>query len=176
MVRKIGAKRKKAPAKRKTTGRRRRRMSGIGSMNMQGMAMKAAGLVAGAVLAREANTIAVKQFPTLSPMMSGIGQIALGILIPHFVKNNKFVADMGDGMIANGGMVVIVSTGAISGMGHLGASNMRTYRINGRNNMRAIAGTNNLPTVAGLNSGSTVAGAGVGYSSKRSRFRGVYGA
>lgn len=145
MVRKIGAtkkRRKAAPARRKTS-RRRHRISGVGDMG--GMLSKAGGLVVGACVARELNTLLVKMFPSIgsSPVMSGALQIAAGFVLPKFVKG-AFVANMGDGMIANGGMVVVVSTGVISGISDRGA-----YRINGTSNLKVINGTNKLPVVNG---------------------------
>src|ERR1700692_1723036 len=126
MRRKVGTTRRKAVSgtkRRKTTRRRRRGIGAAG--NMTGMLMTAAGLVAGSVAARELNTVIVKQFPSFSPMMSGVAQMAVGFILPMVAKNNKFVTDLGYGMIANGGMVTIVSTGLISG-----PQNTMRYRIN----------------------------------------------
>jgi hypothetical protein len=108
------------------------------------MVQKAGGLVVGAVAARELNTLAVKFFPTLTPMISGILQMGVGFMLPKFVKG-AFFANMADGMIANGGMVTIVSTGIISG-----TSDTMTYRINGTSNLKVIGrGTDNLRVVNG---------------------------
>lgn len=162
MVRKIGAKRRrKAAPKRRTTHRRRRRISGLSGSDLSGIAMKVLGVGTGAIAARELNTIAVKQFPGLSPLLSGVGQVVAGIVLPMVVKNNKFVADMGDGMAANGVMVIAVSTGVISG-----ANNTVSYRISGGrprgmgalSSSAAVAGLNPGGMVAGLNSGMSVAG------------------
>lgn len=174
MVRKIGGKRRRkaSPKRKTTTRRRRRRISGLSGLDFGGIAMKVAGVGVGAIAARELNTIAVKQFPGLSPMISGVGQVAVGILLPMFVKGNKFVADMGDGMCANGVMVIAVSTGVISGK-----ENTVSYRISGGrprgmgalNSGAAVAGMNPGRTVAGLNSGIAVAGAG------RRKVRAIHG-
>jgi hypothetical protein len=155
MRRKTTRKRKAAAPRRKTT-RRRRRISGIGSTDVQGMAMKALGLVAGACAGRELNTLIVKMVPSFPPKMSGLAQMAVGFVLPMMVKNNKFIADMGAGMIANGGMVEVVNLGLISGMGN--NPSKITYRINGtggRGSLNAINGTGNLSAVSGL---STVSG------------------
>jgi hypothetical protein len=155
---KIGATRKRAKshAKRKPTrSRSRRRVSGIGKIDIGGIAMKAAGLGAGAIAARELNTIGAKSLPSVfgNPMISGFIQIAAGVLLPIFVKGNKFVADMGDGMIANGIMVEAVTLGVISGVGD--DSPTRQYKINGftgsgSTGLRVIAGTGNLKTIAAV--------------------------
>lgn len=144
MVRKIsGAKRrKKAVSGTKTkTRRRRRRISGTN--DMMGMLEKAGGLVLGAVGGRELNTIAVKMVPTLSPMISGLLQAGVGFLLPKFVKGSFFQA-VGDGMIANGGMVVIVSTGIINGP----TNGRMAYRVNGgTDKLNVIGGTSKLNVI-----------------------------
>jgi hypothetical protein len=149
-------KRRSAP-KRKTTSRRRRRISGIGSFDLGGVAIKVAGLGAGAIAARELNTLLVKMSPTtFTPMVSGLVQIAGGVFLPMLVKGNAFVNDMGDGMIANGVMVEAVNLGLISGVG--GGGKM-SYRINGPGNLSAVAGPGRLRAIAGGNGMiSTVAG------------------
>lgn len=147
MVRKLnGHKRSKskvgATHKRKTHRSRRRRVSGVNDMS--GMMQKAGGLVVGSVAARELNALAVKFFPTLSPIMSGLLQMGAGFVLPKFIKG-AFFQNVADGMIANGGMVTIVSTGIISG-----TSDTMTYRINGTSNLKVIGrGTSNMPVING---------------------------
>ena len=143
--RRVGGGRKKThTAKRKTTHRRRRHIGAAG--NIGSMATEAVSIVAGAVAAREFNTLAVKFFPSLSPMVSGILQVGLGFALPKFVKGS-FVAGMGKGMIANGGMVAIVSTGLING------SDTMTYRINGTNQLSVVGrGTDRINVINGPNS------------------------
>lgn len=147
MVRKLnGHKRSKSKvgAAKKRTHRRRRGIRGANDIS--GMLQKAGGLVVGAVAARELNTLAVKFFPTLSPMISGIIQMGAGFVLPKFVKG-AFFQNMADGMIANGGMVTIVSTGIISGAG-----DTMTYRINGTSNLKVIGrGTSNMQVINGPN-------------------------
>lgn len=151
MRRKTGGTRKKASTK--TPARkhhRKRRISGVNDIG--GMLQKAGGLVIGAVGGRELNTIAVKMFPSLTPLMSGIMQMAVGYALPKFVKG-AFIEHMGSGMIANGGMVAIVATGVISG------SNDRiAYRINGTSNLKVINGTSHLPVVNGVGQNYQVSG------------------
>jgi hypothetical protein len=146
MVRKTGGTRKKAHHRvsgvKHKTHRRRRRVSGMGDIS--GMAEKAGGLVIGAVAARELNTLASK-FVTLSPLMSGVLQMAVGLALPKFVKG-AFFQNMGDGMIANGGMVAIVATGVITGNG---GGRYGAYQISGTANLPVINGTANLPVING---------------------------
>lgn len=142
MVRKIGGTRKKAKKAPVKTHHRKRRISG--THDMGGMIQKAGGLVVGSVAGRELNTIAVKMFPTLSPLVSGVIQMAVGYMLPKFVKGAFFDA-MGSGMIANGGMVAIVATGVISG-----PNDRIAYRINGTSNLKVINGTAHLPVVNGV--------------------------
>jgi hypothetical protein len=147
MIRKVrvgGTRRKKAAVgghRKHTTRRRRRRISGIGDMG--GMAERAGGLILGSVAARELNTLGVKMFPSLTPTMSAIMQMGIGLALPKFAKG-AFMQNIGDGMIANGGMVLIVSTGLISGI-----NDRMAYRVNGVSNMKVINGTNRLPVVSG---------------------------
>lgn len=140
----------KSPAKKKgTVGAKKRKparrgIRGVG--DIAGMATKAGGLVLGAVGGRELNTVAVKMFPSLTPVMSGLLQMAVGVALPKFFKG-AFVQNVGDGMLANGGMVLIVSTGIISG-----ASDTMTYRLNGTsmlNVVNGVRGTSRLNVVNG---------------------------
>jgi hypothetical protein len=144
MRRKVSSGRGGPVAGKKRTHRRRRGI-GASKLNIEDMAMTAGGLIAGSVAARELNTVIVKQFPSFSALVSGLVQMGLGFIIPMFVKNNKFVRDMGYGMIANGGMVTIVSTGLISGQKRL------SYRVNGPLNLDAVNGTSALRVVSGIN-------------------------
>ena len=128
------------------TRRRRRRVSGIGKLDVGGVLMDVAGLVGGAIIAREASNIVLKQFPGTSPLIIGIGQIGAGVLLPRLLKS-KLGQDLGNGMVAFGGQVVAVNLGVISG-------NMprTSYRImSGTNQLTAIAGTNRLTAIAGVN-------------------------
>lgn len=143
----IGRKRR-SPAKRKTSTRRRRRgISGIGSIDIGGLATKIAGLGAGSIAARELNSVLIKEFPTLTPLVSALIQVGGGVILPMLVKNNRWVADMGDGMIANGVMVAAVNVGIISGTN----PSMMSYRIGNANGGRlnVIAGGQQLRAIAG---------------------------
>ncbi len=158
MRRKIGSthRRRKAAPRRKTTTRRRRRISGIGKIDAGGLLMKAAALGAGAIAGRELKTLLIKILPSMSPMIVNVAGIGIGGILPMFVKNNKFVADMADGIMANGVMELVVSTGIIKGIGNDGS--MMTYRINGSPRLRTIAGGGSLSAIAGGGSLSAIAG------------------
>lgn len=141
-------------AKSKTAPRRKkRRVSGAG--DLMGMVMKAGGLILGAVGARQLNAIAVKFFPSLDAKLSGAIQILAGYMLPKYVKG-PFFANFGDGMIANGGMVLIVNVipalaGVMNGtLGAVGGDTM-TYRIGGTSYMKSVGGTDRLRVVAGTN-------------------------
>lgn len=137
---KVGATHKKRTTKKPAVRRHKRRISGANDMG--GMALTAGGLIAGSVAARELNTI-VSKMVTLSPIMSGIMQMAAGFILPKFIKG-PFFDNMGKGMIANGGMVTIVSTGIISG-----TNDRMAYRLNGTSNLRVVSGTPNLKVITG---------------------------
>jgi len=152
--RRIGAVKMAGPARRRRTRRR------IGAASdMTGMLMTSLGLVAGSVAARELNTLVQNQF-SLSNTVSGLGQVAIGFVLPMVVKNNKFVQDMGYGMIANGGMVLAVSTGLINGE----MPKSMTYRINGPSlpqvspghTLPVVSGISNLPVVSGTTAPKSV--------------------
>lgn len=128
-------KRKKVSGVRKTH-RRKRRMSGMGNMNKK---LEAAGaVILGAVAAREINTVLGKIMPSIaaSPLMSGLLQAGIGFALPMIAKGD-FMDNVGLGMVANGGMVAIVSTGIISGPGGGGRG---TYQLRPVNGFQAVAG------------------------------------
>jgi hypothetical protein len=148
-VRKVGGTRKKS-SKKTTHRRKRRRISGVSDAG--GMLMKAAGVIAGSIAARELNTLAVGISSSVTPTLSGIGQMAIGYFLPKLVKS-PFVADMGLGMIANGGMVLVVSTGIISG-----PTDRIAFRVNGVSNLPVIGKTGRLPSVNGVSNLPVIGG------------------
>lgn len=146
MERKVGSKKKRTVTAKKKTHTRRRRVSGI---SMQKPLLLIGGLGGGAIAARGLNTIATKFFPALgtSPLMSGLAQAGIGyFLVPKLIKG-PWGQMLGYGMIANGVMVAVVSTGIISGKDRM------TYNlgpaVNGTNNLPVVNGTGNLPIVTG---------------------------
>jgi hypothetical protein len=130
---------RKGAVKRKTPVKRRRRVSGIGKMDLGSIAMDVAGLVGGAIIAREASTIILKQMPDTSHLLIGLGQVAAGVLLPRFMKS-KLGNDLGNGMVAFGGQVLAVEAGLISGIGAAPTDTM-TYRISGGSNLKINGGS-----------------------------------
>lgn len=132
--------RKKVAGVGKVTHRRKttRKKRGVGSIDIEQTGMKILALGGGAAGARLLNTVLIKQFPTLTPMISGLIQVAAGAVIPMFVKN-EIVANVGNGMIANGVMVELVNFGIISGVGATGRT--MQYRVNGTSALSAVGRT-----------------------------------
>jgi hypothetical protein len=153
--RKVGVARKKVSGtKRKTTTRRRKRVSGIGSLDVGGIAMTVVGLGVGAIAARELNTILVKQFPTLTPTMVGLGQIAIGVALPMFMKS-KLGTDIGNGMVAFGVQVEAVNFGLISGIG-AAPNRSVSYRLSGAPLNQNVIGYTNQNVIGGANNNNRV--------------------
>lgn len=146
---KVGSTRKKTatPRRRKS----HRRMSG--AKDIGGMAMNALALGLGAIGGRELNTIIVKQFPSFSPLMSGLAQAAIGFILPKFVKS-PFVTFLGYGLVSNGIMVSAVSLGVIQGIGMITDRMAYNIPLNGTSRVNVIAGTR----MAGTNALNTVTG------------------
>ncbi|MET0461911.1 MAG: hypothetical protein ABW007_02110 [Chitinophagaceae bacterium] len=139
----------KKPAARKKS---KSKMSGIGNINLQDVAVTALALTGGAVLARVGSNIVLKQWPNTKHVLIGAGQVAAGVILPNVVKA-KWAKDVGAGMIAFGGQVLAVNTGVVSGISGIGSpgATMR-YRIGGGpNNIRAInGGPNNIRAINGV--------------------------
>ena len=148
MRRSVGRKRK-ASTKKSPTTRRRRRVSGVFG---KGDMMTALGLIAGGIAAREASNIVSKMFPGTSLQTIAIGQIGVGFLAPHFIKNS-FVKSMGDGMKVIGGTQLAVGFGIISGV-----PQTMPLRIAGKGDRRAVAGKGDMHVVSGKGDMNTVSG------------------
>lgn len=86
------AKRKKA---RMRTTRKRRGSVGAAATNV---VMDVVGLTAGAIAARQVD----KLLPNLNPTIRNAAKIAVGVLLPNFVKT-PVVKSIGNGMVAAGG-------------------------------------------------------------------------
>lgn len=93
----MARRRKKAVVKRRSN--RRRSMGAVSS----GMLMDIAGVVAGAVIAKQLNKVLKFDAKILAA-----GKIALGVALPKFVKN-PLVNGIGQGMIAIGGAELVGS-------------------------------------------------------------------
>lgn len=96
----MGSRRRKSVSKmkRRPTKRRRSMVGAAGSM-----VMDIAGVVAGAVIAKQLNKVLKFDAKILAA-----GKIALGVLLPKFVKN-PIINSVGQGMIAVGGTELIGS-------------------------------------------------------------------
>lgn len=145
------AKRKAAPRK-NTAKRRPRRVSGIGKLNISSLAMDVAGIAGGVFLGREVSNMGKTMFPTLSPTMMAVAQMAIGVVVPMVIKS-KIGQDVGNGVIAVGALGLLQSTGMIAGVG----SDTMTYRVNRLsgapgNRLMSVAGApgNMLMSVAGM--------------------------
>jgi hypothetical protein len=66
--------------------------------NVKEIAIKTAGISAGAVAAKFAD----KLVPNLNPKIKGIGKVVIGAALPAFMAKNKFVENVGAGFIAVG--------------------------------------------------------------------------
>lgn len=91
------AKKRKPAVKRRST--RRRSMGALGG----GVIMDIAGVVAGAVIAKQLNKVLKFDAKILAA-----GKIALGVMLPKFVKN-PLINGIGQGMIAIGGTELVGS-------------------------------------------------------------------
>ncbi len=142
-TRKKSTGRRVSGVKHKTTHRRRRRVSGMGDIG--GMVEQAGGIVLGTIAGREMATLLGNMIPSLmaNPLMVGLAQVAGGM---YLIKSGKgsFMANLGMGLVANGGVTAVVSTGIISGTG-----DRMAYQINGTSNLPVLNGTSNLPVVNG---------------------------
>lgn len=104
-----------ATKRRKTAKRRSSRRRGrIGAAGgIQGKLINFACIGGGILLAVEAK----KMFTTVSPMILGAGEAALGVLLPSFIKNNAIVDGIATGLMAKGAMDLLTSAKLITGFG-----------------------------------------------------------
>ena len=125
--------RRKSKAK-KTTYRRRKSMSGMGSS-----LTSAAYIIGGGVIAQFVGNMVSKATAssTMSAgtksLVSGVVPIVAGVFTPKFIKGDVG-AKLGAGMIAVGGVKLLQGTGVLSGVGAM----MNPYR---NFPVRNIAGT-----------------------------------
>ena len=95
--------------KKSTTKRRRSRVGAI----PKGSIMSSIGLIAGAVAGR---LVAKKVLPNVDEKIKNVGVVAVGFLLPKFIKS-EIGKSIGNGMIAAGGLGLAGSfLPAISGM------------------------------------------------------------
>jgi hypothetical protein len=93
----------------KKKSHRRRRVGAVHPAIMS-MATNAGGIIAGGVAAAFVNSAIKKSMATAPAFTGGAVAVAAGLALPMFVKGNKFVESMGDGMIAMGGAFILNET------------------------------------------------------------------
>lgn len=135
--------------------RRSRRRGHVGAVASDMTSI--AGLLAGAIAGK---LISSKLLPNVNPKYTALGQVAAGLVLPRFVKNN-FVKSMGAGMIVNGGMSALSSFGVLAG---IGADDTNVEFIGGSDEIQTIAGDDEIGYTEDMISGSadleTIAGIG----------------
>jgi hypothetical protein len=90
--------------------KRGRKMGGIGKSFL----MDAVGLVAGAAAARIL-TSSEKILPNIDSKIKSAGVVVIGAFMPKLIKGS-WGKNLGDGMIAAGGLGLLQATGALSGV------------------------------------------------------------
>lgn len=138
-----------ARRKRKHTKRHhsRRRHHGMGAA--ASTAMDIVGVVAGAVIGKFAQS---KLSSRVNPKILAGSQIAVGLLLPRFVKS-PLVKNIGVGMIANGGVTALSEFGVLSG---IGMDEPMTEYIGGSEDIATIAGDDDM--MSGSEDIQTIAG------------------
>lgn len=98
--------------RRKKTAHHKRRRSRVGAVP-KGSIMSSVGLIAGAVAGR---LVAKKVLPNMDEKIKNVGVVAVGFLLPKFMKS-EMGKSIGSGMIAAGGLGLVGSfLPAISGV------------------------------------------------------------
>ncbi len=100
-------KKRSAPSRRRKSSRK---MGAIG----KSFIMDAAGLVAGAAIARVL-TSSGKILPNIDPKLKSAAVVAIGAFFPKLVKG-AIGQSIGSGMIASGGLGLLQSTGVLGAM------------------------------------------------------------
>jgi len=118
--------------KRKSTHRRRRSHMGATGGNMTTILSMVAGAVAGRILQSKLSS-------KVDPKIVAVGQIAVGLMLPRFVKN-KIAAGIGAGMVVNGGVTTLSQFGVISAVAGIGAADYALDYVSGTDNLSVIAG------------------------------------
>lgn len=143
-----------ARRKKRKVSSRRRRSRGMGAIG--GEVKTILGMLAGAVAGR---VLSSKVLPNVDAKYKAIGQVAVGVVLPRFIKND-FVKAIGAGMIVDGGTRALSSFGIISGVGaddasveFIGADDIDTIAgiddtISGDDDM--MSGSSDIQTIAGM--------------------------
>lgn len=82
-------------------------------LNVQRIAMKAAGATAGAIVASEVDRF----MPNVNRKVRGFGKILVGAIISDMAPKNEFVANLGTGMMSAGGQDLYKDFRGIAGIG-----------------------------------------------------------
>lgn len=117
---------------RKSTHRRKRSRMGATGSNMTNILAMVAGAVAGRILQS-------KVLPNVDAKIKAVGQIAVGLMLPRFVKN-KFAAGIGTGMVINGSVTALTQFGVVSAIAGIGASDYSLDYVSGTDNLSVLAG------------------------------------
>lgn len=92
-------------AKRRKKAHTKRRKSRVGAIGKGGSLMSSIGIIAGAVAGR----LVVKSvLPSMDEKIKNVGVVALGFVLPKFVKSDMGKS-LGNGMIAAGGIGLVSS-------------------------------------------------------------------
>ena len=140
--------------KKRKVHHRRRRVSGVGRINVKSIGIKVLGTAAGAFAARLLYNMGLKQFPTIKPQYAGLGIVVVGALIPKFIKSELGSA-AGDGMIAIGSLSALQGFGVISGVGQIPGRRVPSRVMSGGQFQNRVMSGGNRPynrtTVGGQN-------------------------
>ena len=137
-------------ARRRTHHRRHhhRRRHHMGAINAKGLLMRAASVAAGAFVGRTLQNMVAKSMPSVSPKYVALGTVAVGVLVPKFIKSS-FGEGLGDGVMAIGVLSSLQQFGVITGIG----------AMPGRVNPRVIRGYNpGSKAVGSYNAGARAVG------------------
>lgn len=134
--------RRKKHTKKRHHSRKRHSMSGIG-----GDMMGTLTVIGGAVLGRVLST---KLSSKVNPKVLAGGQIAVGLFAPKMLKN-KFVGNLAQGMLINGGVSLLKEFGVISAINGIGETDDIQYQLSGSDSINVIAGDDD--TMEGVDDG-----------------------
>lgn len=129
------AKRKKAHTTRRRTHTRRRKVSGVGSIDVTSLALTVAGGVAARILSNKlaSSTGTMGKIAPYAPVI-------LGVILPMVIKNNPMVNGLSVGLVAGGGVTALGPTGlkiisgfenSIAGIGYPMAPQIPYRRVAG---------------------------------------------
>lgn len=118
--------------------KRRRSMSGVGGKNV---IMNTALVIGGAAIAQ---LIGKAVGDKVNPKIINAGQIAVGIMMPKFIKSDAGKA-IGSGMIAAGGVGLLSSFGVLKGISGLGDTGEYEMEV-----LDGMSGTEYLSPISGV--------------------------